>query len=365
MISTQPIGIHNYLTLKKTYNKNGVDSSFYSSWEDALWDLVEIFSIPKNAKILIPSFYCMDVIENMKSHHLEPIYYPMNKYFQTSPKIFNQLLKKHKPQIVVILNPVGITNQLLTQFLQWKQSLPHSCILIEDCVHQVINPNDIHFISKRHFIIDSLRKVVPLTGSNLFHQNELVLSQSKKRINIQTNVYKYRVFLLWVYFQILLTLGSISPNSKFKYFLFLQAEKIMQRGYDLTGDSYNSATGLWLMHLLAKFINHKHISDCKVKQVNVYLDQLMHIQNSPHLFFFPIRTTDFGQLRGFPLGVYSPHASTVITEIRKHGILVKSELDGCPWTEKHKVFYLPLGPHLSLADIENVCEIVRTVVKKL
>lgn len=362
MISTQPVGIHHYLSLRKTEVKEGTYSSFYCSWEDALWDLLEIFSIPKNAKILVPSFFCMDVIENMKSHHLRPIYYPMDKYFTTAPKLFNQLLKEHQPKVVVIFHPVGMTNKLFTSLSEWKQSLPPSSILIEDCVHRIVNAQKIQFISERHFIIDSLRKVVPLAGSNLYHQNNLVKNKSAKRNNFQTSMYRLKVLFLWAYFQILLSLGNVFSNLKCKQFFLLKAEKMMQRGYDIIGDNYQAATGWWFMSLLAKFINHAYIANCKVKQVKLYNSKLRSAVNSPHIFFFPIDTNDYSYLRAFPVGVYTQHADEIIEKIRSTGILVKSELDGCPWTKDHKVVYLPLGPHLSLADIADICiKVIRVI----
>jgi len=50
----------------------------------------------------------------------------------------------------------------------WLKNVKPETILIEDSVHQLVNPEEIKFIKKNHFIIDSLRKVIPLQGSNLF-----------------------------------------------------------------------------------------------------------------------------------------------------------------------------------------------------
>lgn len=357
MFSSQPTGIFHYFSLKKLPSSpTPIHHYFYASWEDAVWDLLVRYHIPKNASILLPSFFCPDVIANMKNHHLTPIIYPQNQFFHTPSSDFIKLITKHSPAIIVIFHPAGMTADLYQHHHQWLPSVPPDTLLIEDCVHRIVNPTKLNFIRNRHFIIDSQRKTIPLPGSNLFAPTSLPVSDQPPERTLPH--YKIRVFVWWMIFQALLALGSWLPHQKLKITMFIWAEKAMVKGYDLIGDSLRPVMGWHFLSFLYKHLDYPKIYRAKYHQVKAYLNHLAPLRPSTLIYTFPINPSDYHQLRGFPIGLYPKTANEIISRIRQHGLLVRSELAGSLWTKKHQIIYLPLGPHLKPKNLKTIAAVL-------
>lgn len=353
MISVQPTGLHHYLTTQRLVTPQNLRRLFYSSWEDALWDLLLYFEIPKNSLAMVPEFFCGDVVNNMKQHGLNSIWYPCDENFQTDPKVFKNWLLKHKPQVVIILHAVGITNQLLAKKDTWLSALPPNAILIEDSVHRIVNPQNIRLIAPRHVVMDSLRKVVPLPGSNLYGDNK-VLAQLHPTAWWKTVPYQLQVFGWWLIFQILLALK-----------LNTIAEKAMLAGYDVIGDSYVSGAGWPIARSLAYHLDITKIEESKQRQVALYKKYLSPLWEDERFFAPTFSHTDSGKLRGFPVALRPKTADSILAKLRAKGILVRFELNDSVWSQKNKVVYLPLGPYLSNSEVISLAQTVRVEVAEV
>ena len=361
MTPIQPVGWWHYLTHRSTLPSADLAHFFYLSWEDALWDLLKYFNCQFGSIILIPDFYCDDVIKNMESHGLKIKTYPVDSNFQTDPKIFNNHLKKYQPDLVIIFHAVGITNKLLINYQTWLFSLPQNSLLIEDAVHRIINPKKISFISDRHIIIDSLRKVVPIQGSNLYGPKKLLTNLKPTKINL-TWSYQFKVIWWWLLFQFCLLMVLIFPFNRLKKWWNRQAEKTMLIGYNYIGDSQLAGSGLNFFKKLSFKINHQHIFNVKVKQAKLYQQLLTPVFNSPDFFKIKIDKSDYGNLRAFPFGLKIKNAKKILSKLRKDGLLVRFELDNFGWTNKQKVIYLPLGPHVNDKEIQEIIKILLSVI---
>lgn len=169
IISPQPIHLQRYLSRKKRITLPKVKRLFYLSWEDALWDLLKKKHVPVGSVILVPEFFCGDVEDNMRAHGYTVQYYPVSKKLQTAEIDIAQAIRRWQPSTVIVFHALGIQNSLLCNgSISWLGALSQECILIEDCVHRVIDPSRIHFVRRNHFMLDSLRKVVPIQGSFLY-----------------------------------------------------------------------------------------------------------------------------------------------------------------------------------------------------
>jgi len=356
MFAVQPIGFHHYFSIQQAKIPTDVYHSFYASWEDALWDLLERFNIPYHATVLVPEFYCIEVINNMKAHGLLPIFYPMDQYFHTDPEIFETYVRRYRPSIVVIFHAVGMTNNLLTNTETWIKSLPLSSLLIEDCVHRIVDPTKIEFLTDRHFTIDSLRKVIPLPGSNLYCSKPLPTKPASKS---SISIYRYQVLGWWIIFQLLLFLGGITTISRLKTYFFAIAEQAMVKGYCLIGTKKGSGKGWWLFEKLAQHLNFTKIHQIKQQQALTYTEKLHMLSHSKLSFLFPIDPKDYQELRGFPVGLFLVNSSKILENLRNSGLFVRFELNDCLWSKKYKVIYLPMGLHISLKDIETICAIFK------
>lgn len=331
MISVQPKGFFSYFGVKKNELPKGVGRIFYLSWEDALWDLLDKKKIKKNSLILVPEFYCVDVEVNMKAHGYRIEHYAVDKKLKPDESDFKKKLKKLKPAVIVIFHVVGIKNFLFTK-TDWTNLMDDKQILIEDSVHRIVEPVNLKFIRKNHFIMDSLRKVVPLQGSNVYAKlTDLDFVPNKLKLNS----YVIKVHLLWMGMLVCWTFGL----SKF-------AEKLMLKGYDLIGDFKTGERGLPLFEFLSSYINYPKIKNLKTAQTETY-EKLFRKQNRIKINY---TENDKKELRGWPLIIPLKKSEKFLDSLRKQGLMLRYEFDDCLWSQNQKIVYLPMGLHITSND---------------
>ncbi len=329
---------------------------FFLSWEDALWHLLEIHKIQKNSKILVPEFFCGDVVDNMQAHGLQEVTYAVDKYLQPNQADFIKKLRTEKPSVVVIFHSVGITNPLLKKEKEWLQFLPRNTVLIEDCVHRVINPQTIKFIANNHYIIDSLRKVVPVQGSRVYSQQPV--PKTTITIDVRTAWYRLQVFFWWAVMKLFLVFVYYSESQEIQKIGNKLAEFAMKKGYDVIGDNKLSSCGFVGMHWLSEKIDIQKIYENKIKQSQLYQRLLQPVSTSKHFFEIPVSKTDHSQLRGFPLGIELEYSDHFLKFVRNQNLLLRFELDDSEWSNKQKIVYLPMGLHVTNTDIEWICSVI-------
>ena len=347
MISPQPIHLARYLNSKRGKVPVSTKRLFYMSWEDALWDVLEKKHVEKRSYVLVPEFFCGDVESNIISHGYKICHYPVNKDLTSDSKILSEKIKFYNPKVVVILDAVGIKNKLF-ESLFWMRSMGDDAILIEDSVHRVVNAQDIMFYRKNHFVIDSLRKVVPLQGSCLYGR--------KEDINFwvppvtQSWFYSLKVVSLWLLMNLL---WHLSMNRI--------AEKIMTAGYDVIGDAKRPARGWLVFDELQRYLDFKKIYETNRKQVGIYEKELLSL--------LPVKITyskkDKKELRGWPIILDLKYAQKVLDYIRAKGLIIRFELNDSKWSKKQKIIYLPLGPYFNYKQQIEVCRIVKNAILQI
>lgn len=361
MPAIQPPFLPCYFSFRSDYTlPDGLAENYYLSWEDALWDIIDKYKIQKGSVVLIPKFWCMDVVKNIHEHGLTCEYYPMDGDFQTSEEELMRAVQTYNPVIIVIFHAVGIPNKLLTTNCNWIKKLSDHQFVIEDSVHSVVDPREINIKRDRHFVIDSWRKVIPLQGATIYGKESELLKFS--RTHKSFSMYSLRIIWLWMRMQWWLVLASLTFLDYFSYSMKLKstaskkAEKDMLDAYDLIGDSASPGTTLWPFIFLRKHINTSYIKDIKRRQVIQYENVLEPVWTDKKFIRIPIQKDDFSELRGYPIGLAFDTAEYLIDKLRERGLLVRSELEGSPWTKNRKVIYLPLGPYLGSKDIQEVCK---------
>lgn len=333
MYTIQPTNLLAYVQFFPRKIAPGVLRSFFASWEDAVWQLVAQEKL-RGGVALVPEFFCVDVLNNMAGHGVEYVYYTVDDTLQPDVNDFVKKLASEKPSIVVIFHAVGIENKLMRLFSVWQKLLPKKAFVIEDCVHRILDSEKIKILHPRHIIIDSLRKVVPLMGAQVFTHESFTLTPAAQTSTDKQ--YSWRLIWLWLTFQYYLLWGKN-----------LEAEQAMKAGYDVIGDNTNGAATLPIFNWLSRFLNIEKIREAKTWQVELYQQKLP--------------TFNFGNpadLRGYPLIIPKQKADTFINEIRKKGLFLRYELLDCPWSNRNKILYLPLGPHLTPADIGQILDLI-------
>ncbi len=358
MVSVQPIHLIQYLSLKRSKTPHNLKCLFYLSWEDALWDLLLKKRVKKCSTILVPNFYCVDVENNIISHGYKVNHYPVNKDFSVNSKLFKSKIKSVNPAIIVILHSVGITNNLLKN-PEWIKELPPETIVIEDCAHRLVNPQNIKIIRKNYFIIDSLRKVVPLQGSRVFGLKEDLNFDTET--NLKTLIYSSKVTALWLLMLIFWNLSQISYSTRLSLYFGVIAEKLMLLGYDVIGDSPRAASGSRFFAFLTDHLNYDKIYKVKDTQAKLYEKNLTPAVQSKNLYNGDSRK----ELRHYPVILPIKSAGKILNYLRSRGLIVRFELDDSPWSQKQKVIYLPLGLHINEKKQLNICNLVNKSFKNI
>lgn len=348
-IPVQPVFTTKYFKKFASKLPTDVASQFYLSWEDGLWDIIRSFQIKRNSIILVPSFFCVDVMNNMKDHGLIPVYYEVDDNLQPVKDALLQSIKKNKAQMVVLFHAVGITNNLVTE--KFIKSLPKDLFIIEDCVHRITNPSEIEIYSLRHVVMNSLRKVVPLQGSFIFGKRECIERLKGSEI---TFLYSWSVIVLWF----LMQLSYLSQQYVHTHFGKL-AQWFMLRGYDIIGDEQKAGYCPRFFADLYMKLDFDNIKLKKQLQVALYKENLRK-KDSYYVPYIP--TTDYDELRGYPVVVKKHTAELLVTKCRSVGLFIRKELDDSLWTEKRSIIYLPLGHHIENEDIKAISSLFNTLL---
>lgn len=319
-----------------------------------MWDILSKRRVLKGSSILTPDFFCRDVEKNISMRGYGVINYKINRNLTADKKDFEKKINKFKPKVIVIFHPVGIKSNLMDA-TSWIKKITRESILIEDSVHRIVDPRKVKIIKKDHFVIDSLRKVVPLQGASLYGRIKDLDFDSPPFH--QSFIYSIRVNILWFLMIISWTLSSYLTGKLFRT-LGDVAEKLMLHGYDLIGDSPFASGGGFLASLLSKRVNINKIQNIKMCQVIRYENKLGKIL--PMKLY--ISDENKKDLRGFPVILPINRASKILESLRKGGLLVRFELDDSSWSRKQKIIYLPLGTQMSIRQQDEVCGLTKAAI---
>jgi hypothetical protein len=340
-----------YLGFSRAEVPKSIARAFYLSWEDALWDLLKAKGVPKGSKVLVPSFHCLDVMNNIASHGYPCVTYEVDRNFKATKESVLSALQKHDAKVIIIFHTLGMTNTLLDD-PSWINDLPHDVILIEDSVHRVIEPSQVSILGRNHFVLDSLRKVAPLQGSFIYGLPE-ALDYSKAPMN---KAFWYQVMGVYyfVVFQLLLSLAAILRSPK----MIKTAENVLTTHDDLIGDSEISGRNFGIFAFFQQFLAFERIRKIKRKQSLLYEKLLFPLlEKHSHFFRIAVDEKDKSELRGYPLGLEGNDAETILAFIRKNDVLLNFHLKDCEWCVDKKLLFLPMGPHINDTQIEYVCAV--------
>lgn len=336
MISYYQTRLLPFLSLKAWAAPKKIYTHYYLSWEDALWDILPGLGLKKGSTILLPDFYCLDVIGNVISHGYQVVTYPLDTNFQISKSKFLQIYRQTKPGLVIFFHACGITN-LLSRDQSLIQLLSKNSYILEDSVHRIIDSSDLTFLSDKHFVLDSLRKNTPLSGSFLYAPKPIFDKLPMPKIK---NVsYTLQVILLYWHYLLTLRLGvGLKHYPLVKY----ANNHVLKTHDDLVGDSLLGNAGMpWVPYLYHHLDFHK-IKNHKIKQVQYYLKHL------PTVFIPKIKDSNLGELHAFPLVIQKRLAEKVKNKLDTLNVWPK--FTDCRWSKDRLVFFLPLGFHITQAD---------------
>ncbi len=345
-----------FLHAKKYVLPKNVYRRFYISFEDGLWNLLRSHHITPGSVILIPDFYCMDVIQNIQHHGYTPVFYPLDDHFQISKKRFDYLRRVHKPTVIFLFHACGIQNTLLTDSA-YIRKIARQSLIVEDAVQRLVNPKNIHLHHANHVIIDSLRKTSPLHGSFIYGSEQLI---HNLEVQIPYLEFGYQVFtlLLFITFRLIFLIGVIFKSDVLVRYAHMHILRIHD---DYIGDSIYGHTGPWYIPLIHQHISFSRIEHLKGKQSIRYARVLTKIHQIPELYSIRIDKQHYPYLHVFPLGFKITKKishETINLYFKQLGIPIWTKFPDCPWSKTRAVLFLPLGFHVGYNEIDRVCRLL-------
>jgi hypothetical protein len=341
-----------FLGSKKSIIAGEVKRYYYHSFEDALWDLLIKKHVPKGSRILIPSFYCADVKNNIRLHGYVPQFYPVDKNFQIKESKLTLLIKRQKPSVLILFHACGITNTLVNPSFIARHK---DTYIIEDCVHRLVNPATVILFNDNHFVIDSLRKVSPLPGSFIYGTP---VGLSFKQQPYHSTTYLFSSLYWYFLFRTIFIVSIILRNSRLAAYAH---SAILKRHDDIIGDHMLPQRGLPISSFLSDWINYKKIEDRKIRQVMLYT-KLLQSNLRAQAIYYPIHIPkrNYGLLHVFPIGIkHIPHG--FIDTLHKHSMAIWLKYEDSPWAKHRHVLFLPLGFHVSEEEIRYEMRILGSV----
>jgi len=321
---------------------------YYHSFEDGLWDLINHkFPPGKKLHLLVPDFYCSDVLDNLILRGHKYTYYPLDSDFQISVSKFKKFLWLFRPDIVIIFHACGLTSNLVID-TSWVKDLPNNAVIIEDSVHRLVDPGSVRLFHPRQVVIDSLRKVSPFPGSRLFASSDFINYPAPSN---HLSLYQIRSFFYYFIFRLVLKISFLINSSSLAVFAH---EKLLRIHDEIIGDSFVPRAGLSVFLPFINRINYKKIAGLKSSQIQYYQSRLSPLYKNPLFFKVSVPKNDYPQMHVFPLGLTSLHPETIVSRLHSLRIPVWAKFTDTPWSSSRSVLFLPLGFHVSPKEIQRL-----------
>lgn len=330
------------------------------SFEDGLWVLLKKRGVKKGSHILIPDFYCTDVIHNIRSHGYTPILYPLDDQLTIPIKDLKTYIDTYKPKVVIIFHACGIT-RISRGTIESLCKTHHDVLFIEDAVHMLIDPRAISLRLPNHYLMDSLRKVSPLPGSFLYH----AAGSPYIHADAMHHEWKYAfsVHITFVFFRIVFILGTLLYSSQLVRYAH---EKTLKIHDNIVGDSDGGYMGNAIIPHIHAFIDFRKIQRLKYTQIKLYEKHMGSLLKKSQLWYrFRIPATQKKDLHVYPIGLKNGNGMDMFTHIESYlhtqGVIVWFKFPDSAWSRTRGVLFLPLGFHITEKQIKYIMDTLTSI----
>lgn len=343
-----------FFSFRATFPNPLVKRYYYWSWEDGLWDVLQAKQVEKGSVLLIPNFYCSDVVENIRTHGYTVVFYRLDKHFQVKQRTLTNSIRRHHPKAVVIFHAAGIRSTVMNRY-GWIRTMTQKTILIEDCVHQLVDPSAVKLASDNHFVLDSLRKVSPFYGSFLYGTKKGMRFRQAKTT---WSLYSIRASVLFLVFRFILMTAHLLEQPAIAVFAH---EKLLKTHDALIGDSQVAHRGIAGISWMTQWLNRSKVERMKREQVKWYEHFVKPLcaRSSP-FYQIKMKRSDHGKLHVYPVGVRRKVDPELLTYLKKKKIVVWPKFPDSVWARHQDVLFFPLGFHMDKQKVKTIAHALRS-----
>jgi hypothetical protein len=228
------------------------------------------------------------------------------------------------------------------------QAITKNALLLEDCVHQVVDPQSVKPVNDRHFLMDSLRKVTPLSGSFLYGTKRGMQFAQTKRL---WTWYTMKTTLLYAFFRMLLIAAHFFHKPSIAVFAH---KNVLKRHDDIIGDTV-AHRGIWAVAWVAQWLQYEKIARMKREQVKWYEKYLHSLYGKSSPFYrITIKRKEHGNLHVYPIGLKKKMDERMFSYLKQKNIVVWPKFSDSQWAKKRDVLFFPLGFHMNKGKIKRI-----------
>ncbi|KKS53867.1 MAG: hypothetical protein UV19_C0003G0022 [Parcubacteria group bacterium GW2011_GWA2_42_28] len=281
---------------------------FFLSFTDTLRYIFLHYKIGVEDKILVPAFYCPDTLRFL-SQVATVVLYQINRDFSINKASYFEQVAKFRPRVIINYSFSGLS---LTseELVRCKALGADSTVIIEDCAHRIIIPEDLPELGPNHFYVTSIRKHSPLQGSHLIGN-----LPPADHLSTRFNWYKLRCYLLHL-IQGGLSLAAYLGRSPW---LYERSSDVFLHHDQLIGSFSRPTRGSRFSFELYKFINLRKVRQHQKEMAEMYNRQLKTIK-SPLLKVLADEVVKAGEWIYYPLFVEPKIQVNLITYLEEKNI---------------------------------------------
>jgi hypothetical protein len=319
-------------------------SSFYLSFEDALWEVIKQHRF-ENKKVLLPSFFCADVSSRIAERGFDLYYYSLDEDLRFNHEDFLNQIKNSAFAFVVIYYPMGMKDSVPS--IEWfRELLTEKTLLIEDYADTLLAENEIKIIDSNHIAIDSVRKLLPIQGARIW--------QSKLPSEINTfNIYRLRALILW---NLCRFIGFIFNILKFNWIDNIRWH-IFSMHSDLIGSSSSASRGFKFDRMILDYICVDKYKSLRCQVIQFYIDSFSLFEFHNPWGMVKVAKSDISNTRFIVFRGPKGSLSKLSEQLEQHGISNDTHFDDSPLGLKFDFLLLPTSFNINKDITDKIAQI--------
>lgn len=325
----------------------------FLSFGDAFDYLVSHFRL-KGGKMLIPMFYCEDMVEKYKKIFDVEFYRVNRDEFAEDYPNFVKKIDEVSPDIILIYNFFG-KHSTLYKNNGWLKHINPNTIIISDIAHNLLYDQPIRFLGRNHFFIDSSRKCTSLMVSHLVTPIDFCLKSER----ISTiNAYKIKTRVLFAVKNTLYWFSYFFNSLK----LAEWANRVFLHHNAIIGYPPQPTLAYRWDAFLFRHLKYKKIHAKREKNHDVYKEELRR-HALPEIQLPRIPEDEVKYMNFFPIIVPYRHAEKLVKFMHEHRVIIDRLWDFSKTKELDREFkewgnsfmLLPYTNLTSTGEAKEVC----------